>query len=272
MKKQVVAITGGSSGIGKALAVEYVKKGAHVIIGARREDVLGNTAAELEELSPEEDRRVYFHRLDVTDNESVLEFIQFIIGTFGKIDVLVNSAGFALCKEIENTAVEEIESQNDSNYLGTARMIRAAVPHMMEQRAGHIVNIASMAGILGVYGYTGYSPSKFAVVGLSDVLRSELSRFGIRVSLVLPPDTDTPSYHHENLTKPLITHKISGTVKLMQPEVLARLVMRQIEKGSYRIIPGTTSKLVYHLNRIFPNLFFRYSKRIIRKAQDRQSR
>ena len=267
MKNKVVVITGGSSGIGKALAFEFVKKGAHVIIGARREDVLRNTAAELKSLCSGKDQRVEFHILDVTENESVSEFIGFALETFGKIDFLVNSAGFALCKELENTAMEEMEGQMEANYLGTARMIKAVVPPMMKQKSGHIVNIASMAGILGVYGYTGYGPSKFAVVGLSDVLRVELQQFGINLSLVLPPDTDTPSYHHENLTKPLITHKISGTVKLMQPEVLAGLIMKKIVKGSYRIIPGTSSRIVYHLNRFFPDLLYHYSKRIMGKSR-----
>ncbi|MDA3959073.1 SDR family oxidoreductase [Oceanispirochaeta sp.] len=266
MKNNVVVITGGSSGIGKALAAEFVQKGAHVIIGSRREDVLRETTAELITLSVRKDQRIDFHTLDVTDSESISAFINYIIDSFKKIDVLVNSAGFALCKEIEKTTLEEIENQNESNYLGVIRMIKAVVPSMMIQESGHIINIASMAGIMGVYGYTGYSPSKFAVVGLSDVLRIELQQFGIRVSVVLPPDTDTYSYHHENLTKPLITHKISGTVKLMQPEVLAAHIMMMISKGSYRIIPGVSSKVVYHLNRLFPDLLYWYSRQIIRKV------
>lgn len=215
MINKVVLITGGSSGIGKALAAEYVKLGAHVVIGARREEVLRNTAEELKNRAVRRDQVVDYRVLDVGERESVERFVAYVIGKFKVIDVLVNSAGFALCKEFGDTVMEDIESQSESNFLGTARMVKAVAPHMIERKTGRIVNIASMAGILGVYGYTGYGPSKFAVVGFSDVLRVELGQYGIGVSLVLPPDTDTPSYHHENLTKPLVTHKISGTVKLM---------------------------------------------------------
>ena len=271
MDNRVVIITGGSCGIGKALAGEYVRKGAHVVLGARREDVLRTTAAELQALVIRKDQRVEYHTLDVTDDKSVSEFMDFMNANFRQINVLVNSAGFALCKEIDKTSLKEIESQSESNFVGTARMVKAVVPHLMKQGSGHIINIASMAGILGVYGYAGYSPSKFAVVGLSDVLRIELYQHGIKVSLVLPPDTDTFSFHHENETKPLVTHRISGTVKLVQPDVLSHLIMKQIQKGTYRIIPGFSSRLVYHLNRLFPDLLYRYSKLIIRQVGSREA-
>ena len=120
-----------------------------------------------------------------------------------------------------------------------------------------------MAGIMGVYGYSAYTPSKYAIIGYTEVLRSELVRTKISVSLVLPPDTETPQLIEENLTKPGITRKISGSIKPMDADVVAEAIFKSIRRKKYLIIPGPESKLVYLINRLFPGYIYSYSRKII---------
>ena len=98
----------------------------------------------------------------------------------------------------------------DLNYFGTVNMVKALLPAMLERGSGHIVNISSVAAFLGVFGYSAYGASKYAVRGFSDVLRAEVKPLGVRVSVVFPPDMDTPGLANENKTKPFETHEIEG--------------------------------------------------------------
>ena len=125
------------------------------------------------------------------------------------IDVLINSAGVVHPGEFTNLDLEKFHWMMNTNFFGTVNTIKLFLPLM--QSGAHIVNISSMAGILGVYGYTAYGASKFAVRGFSDALRSELKMQGIHLSIVFPPDTDTPQLSYENQFKPEITKEIGGT-------------------------------------------------------------
>lgn len=264
MDKPTVVITGGSSGIGKALAKEFVRKGANVIIGARKKEILEKTQRELSALCTA-GNTVHSYELDVSNEKSIAGFIQNCVKDNRTIDILINCAGIAVCKEIENTLSEEYKDTAAINYLGTVLTVRHALPYIKKNAHSRIVNISSMAGIMGVYGYSAYTPSKYAVVGFSEVLRAELIPYKIGVSLVLPADTDTPQLVNENRTKPVITKKISGTIKPMTAEKAAQAIIRGIEHGRFLIIPGFESKLVYTLNRLFPGLMYAYSKFIIKR-------
>ncbi|WP_428771019.1 SDR family oxidoreductase [Treponema sp. HNW] len=264
MDRATVVITGGSSGIGKALAKEYAARGMDVIIGARRKDVLEKTQKELSFFCTR-DNSVFAYELDVSNGKSIIRFIKNCIKDGKEIDILINCAGIAVCKEIENTLPEEFADTAAINYLGTALTVRHALPHIKKSARSRIVNVSSMAGVMGVYGYSAYTPSKYAVVGFSEVLRAELIPYKIGVSLVLPSDTDTPQLVNENRTKPAVTKQISGTIKPMTAEKAAQEIIRGIERGRFLIIPGFESKLVYTLNRLFPGLMYAYSKLIIKQ-------
>ncbi len=171
--KRVVLVTGASSGIGQATARLLAREGFRVFGTSRK------PAREREdgtELLP----------LDVTSDESVRACVEQVLSRAGRMDGLVNNAGFELAGAIEETTVEEAKTQFETNFFGTLRMTRAVLPHMRQRRSGHIVNIASLAGIIPVPFLGLYSATKFALEGYTEVLRHEVRPFGIRVALVEP--------------------------------------------------------------------------------------
>jgi short-subunit dehydrogenase len=122
----------------------------------------------------------------------------------------------------------------------------------MKQAGGHIVNVSSIAGFIGIFGYTAYSASKFGIIGLSECLRNEMKPYGIKVSVLCPPDTDTPGFVRENLSKPEETKAISGNAGLMSPEQVAQALIKGMNKGAFLIIPGIEGKLIHLVKHLFP--------------------
>jgi short-subunit dehydrogenase len=137
----------------------------------------------------------------------------------------------------------------------------------MKEHGGYIVNVSSIAGFIGLFGYTDYSASKFAIIGFSEALRSELKRYGITVSVLCPPDTDTPGFHEENKTKPEETKAISGSAKLMQPDEVARALLSGMRKEARHIIPSFDGKLIFLLKRLLPGLVEFVMDSTIKKVQ-----
>jgi len=132
-------------------------------------------------------------------------------------------------------------------------MCKAFVP-LMKERGGHIVNISSIAGFLGVFGYSAYCPAKFAVFGFSQVLRSELKRYNIHVSILCPPDTDTPQLEMENKIKPEETKAISGNAGVMSPDDVAEAMINGMLKSKPVIVPGLNGKFVLYASRLIPSV------------------
>jgi len=126
------------------------------------------------------------------------------------------------------------------------------LPHMRKNGGGHIVNVSSMVGFLGVFGYTDYAASKFAVVGYSETLRTEVKWDNIAVSVVCPPDTDTPGFQVENQTKPIETQELSASAKVRSPEYVAAWIINGIAKKRQTIVPGYDSAMIYYLKRFMP--------------------
>jgi NAD(P)-dependent dehydrogenase (short-subunit alcohol dehydrogenase family) len=173
-------ITGVSSGLGRALAEAVLERGG-VVVGSLRDK---DRAADFERLAP---GRAFAVLLDTTDPPDVLaERVAEAVRLAGHLDVLVNNAGYGLLGALEEVSEEEMRHQMDTNFHGPLRLIRAVLPHFRERRAGHIVNISSIAGFTGQPGLGVYNASKFALEGLSEALRQELKPFGIRVTIVEP--------------------------------------------------------------------------------------
>jgi NAD(P)-dependent dehydrogenase (short-subunit alcohol dehydrogenase family) len=177
-QQRIVLITGASSGIGKACAEHLAARGFRVF-GAQRHSINDNSGA-VESLT-----------MDVDDEESVDRAIQIVIERTGRFDAVVNNAGFALMGSVEDTSIEEAKAQMETNFFGVLRVCRAVLPIMREQRTGHIINISSLAGVLGLPFSGLYSASKFALEGMTESLRLEARRFGIRVVLIEPGDFRT---------------------------------------------------------------------------------
>jgi NAD(P)-dependent dehydrogenase (short-subunit alcohol dehydrogenase family) len=172
-------ITGASSGLGWAFARYAVESGYNVVATARSVDKLNELAA----LAPD---RVLVHRLDVTVAEDAQNAVAAAKARFGKIDVLINNAGYAVIGAVEETSDAEWRAQLDTNFFGTVSVIRAALPQMRAQKSGAIVNISSSGGQLSFAGFGAYSASKFAMEGMSEALAQEVGQLGIKVLIVEP--------------------------------------------------------------------------------------
>jgi short-subunit dehydrogenase len=183
--------------------------------------------------------------------------------------VLINSAGRARPDYFDRIPCEQMDATMRVNFYGVWHSVSALLPHM-KQKGGHIANVSSIAGFLGVFGYTDYCASKFAVMGFSEALRSEVKPYDIRVSVLCPPDTDTPGLAAEEGTKPEETRMIAANAKVLQPEAVAKALIKGIERGRFMIIPGLDGKFTWLIKRLFPRLVDAVMDMKIRKAQKRQ--
>jgi 3-dehydrosphinganine reductase len=266
-KDKIVVISGGSSGIGKDLAINLAQKGAHVAICARRQNVLDEALEEIKEYRQNDTQKFLAKSTDISVYNQVDSFIQTVIVEMGIPDVLLNNAGLSICDHIHNIKPDQFKQLVEVDYLGYVYPVLALLPHLKKRKSGYIANISSMAGVIGVYGYSAYSPPKFAVNGFSEVLRYELAKYNITVSLILPPDADTPQYRRENDTKPEATYAIAGTIKLMDSDELAKMIIKAMEKEKYYIIPTLMGKLTFFVNRVFPFIVRWVMQSAIKKAE-----
>jgi 3-dehydrosphinganine reductase len=224
-----VLITGGSSGIGLAVAEACVRRGSRVSIVARDEARL---AAARELLTaPASEARVGAAAADVTDAAALRSAIDGLVERQGPVDVLVTSAGYAHPGRFVDLDVSVFRDQMEVDYFGTLHAVRAVVPSMVERRRGHLVLVASTVAFVGIYGYSAYAPAKHAVRGLAETLRPELKPFGITVSCAYPPDTATPGFEREDEHKPEITKRISGAIRPRPAAAVAAAVVKGIERN-----------------------------------------
>ncbi|CAI8016895.1 3-ketodihydrosphingosine reductase [Geodia barretti] len=234
-----VLITGGSSGIGKAVAKEALLRGAEVVtILARNEEKLEATKSELERLiTPKLDQRVNTISADVC-SEELQEELEIGLSGLPPVDVLINSAGITFTASFQDTTPQDFEKQLQVNVLGSVRPTKVLLPDMIEKQQGRIVFISSMAGQTALYGYTAYSASKYAVRGLAEVLDMELKVHNIRVSVSFPPDTDTPMLQGELGQRSPIVKAQAGFGSVFKAESVARDICRGIERGKFLITHG----------------------------------
>lgn len=175
-----------------------------------------------------------------------------VISEAGVPDVLVNAAGAAHPGYVEQLEPQVFRWTMDANYFSTVYAAKAVLPGMMARRSGHNINISSAAGFLGVFGYTAYGASKFAVAAFSAVLRAEMKRYNIRVSIAYPSDTNPPQLEYENRFKPPETKAISGISAPLEAVQVARSIVRQAQAGRYAIFTSFDMRLVYLLSKCLP--------------------
>ncbi|SDD95901.1 Short-chain dehydrogenase [Cupriavidus sp. YR651] len=180
--QETVLISGGNSGMGLSTSLLLARRGYRVFAGARSDAGLATIRQE----AGEQELQVTPVRLDVQDTGSVAAAVDHVLVTAGRLDVVVNNAGFGLVASVEDGTDEEFIRQFDVNVFGVLRLIRAAVPAMRRAGRGVVVNVGSFLGHMGLPLLTHYNASKYAVEGISDSLRLELSPFGIRVHTVAP--------------------------------------------------------------------------------------
>lgn len=257
MRSRVVLITGAASGIGRACAEHLVARG-HVVYGGDRSEATYTTS-------------VRPLMMDVNDDLSVEAAVSHIIGEEGRIDVLVNNAGFGVAGSIEDTSMEEARAQLETNFFGPLRVIRAVLPHMRSQASGMIVSVASIGGLIALPFQGLYSASKFALEGLSEALRMELRPFGIGVVVLEPADCQTGFTAARRLVATAgdgpYQEAFVGSLAVIEedeingadPRVVAHRLEQIIKTRSPRLrymAGAPTERLAVLLKRLLPHRFF----------------
>lgn len=188
---KIALVTGGATGIGKAIAQLLVESGAKMLIGSRRTDVVEAAVKEIARATEtdetnEAEPQVSGVGLDVTQDNSVQRAIRRAVDLYGTLDILVNCAGFTIRKPTFELSIEEFQSIMDVHVTGSLRCAQAAGRLMREQHAGAIINIASIAGYADMSEITGYTTAKSGIFGLTYALANEWAQFGIRTNAIAP--------------------------------------------------------------------------------------
>jgi NAD(P)-dependent dehydrogenase (short-subunit alcohol dehydrogenase family) len=259
---KVVVITGAGSGIGQALAVQFARKGARLALS----DISAQGLEATRQLMPAgTDMRMYV--LDVASREAVFAHAEAVQREFGTAHVVINNAGATIIGTVDHTTVEEFEWQLGINMWGVLYGTKAFLPMMLAQRDGCIVNISSVFGLLGFPTQGAYNMSKFAVRGLTECLWAELEGTGVRAVCGHPGGIRTnidkvarraaaanadEDLFGDNADKLLVT----------PPADCAAQIIRGLERGQKRILPGHRASTLFWLSRLFPNRYHAVLKRM----------
>ncbi|EGC28764.1 hypothetical protein DICPUDRAFT_43831 [Dictyostelium purpureum] len=253
-KNKHVVVVGGSQGIGKELVYLLLKEQCSTVSVISRN--LANLRSVIDDCPNEVSNanthlknkslksKIEIYSCDITQKDKVKETIKSIIDKGTPIDCLINCAGFAIPGYFIEQDEEIFERTMKLDYFGSVYTTKEIVPHMIENgTGGHIVFVSSTCGLVGVPGYSTYCPTKFAIKGFAETLRSELKPYNITFSVVYPPDTDTPGYKQENLTKPEETVAISGGGKAVPAIEVAKCIVSGVKNGDYHIAYDLATKL-----------------------------
>jgi uncharacterized protein len=258
-----VLLTGASSGIGRSTALALAGRGAKLSLAARRQSELEKVAVECRALGAD----CVSIPADVSSREECERLVAEAEARSGPIEILINNAGFAIFDPIAEARPEDLESMMATNYFGTLWCSQAVLGGMISRREGAIVNVGSIAGIMGFARMGGYCATKFAVAGLTEALRAETRRHGIRVSLVSPGTTATDFFVTAE------KGKMPGASRLMlaiPPEKVAKTILAAIESGGGRKIVPLGALLFMRLKEIAPgaaHFLMRHVSRWIERSQ-----
>ncbi|KAK3746426.1 hypothetical protein QZH41_012765, partial [Actinostola sp. cb2023] len=256
-------VTGGSSGIGKSLAVQLAKSGANVTILARNEERLQKAKEEVakhlwegrkerlqkakEEVAKHlwEGRKVgKLSMYSTTDLRNILlnsHVFHRPVLVFGPVDLLFNCAGYAICGRFDDLKIDDFKNMMNTNYFGSVYPTYAVIKSMKARQQGHVVFVSSMGGQFGIFGLSAYSASKFAIRGFAECLFMEVKPYNVGVSVVFPPDTDTPGFENENKNKPEETHLICSSGGLFPPDHVAQKQSSKVSSTN-NVIKGVQSR------------------------------
>ncbi|HYX35305.1 MAG TPA: SDR family oxidoreductase [Oligoflexus sp.] len=259
IQDSVVVITGASSGIGRAAALDFAKQGARLVLAARSEDQLQEVAEACERLGA----TALVVPTDVSQHEAVKQLAERAITTFGGIDVWVNDAAVSLFARLEDAPWEDYRQVIETNLFGYIHGTRVVVPHFRERGRGTLINISSMVGKTGAPYISAYAISKAAIIGLSDSLRQELLDLpDIHVCTVLPASIDTPIFQHA-------ANYTGKAVKPMNPiydvEAVASEIVKLALHPRREVYVGGAGRRIGLLSRIAPGLAQRMMAKQVNK-------
>ncbi len=252
LQDSVVVITGASSGIGRATAHEFARRGANVVVAARRDSLLQDVANECKQLSGREALAV---ATDIQDEQSVQNLAQQAVAKFGHIDVWVNNAGVGAFGRFEETPPKIFRDVLETNFFGTVYGARAVLPYFRKQQEGTLINVSSLLGSIGGAYYTAYTASKFAVRAFGEGLREEVEVLdgakNIHVCTVMPATIDTPFFHHA-------ANYTGRAVKAMPPvypaEQVAMTIVRLSQKPKRETYVGNMGRMIGFMHNVAPGL------------------
>jgi short-subunit dehydrogenase len=252
----VVLITGGSRGLGLALAREFASEGCALAICARDGNELERAGHELQSRGA----TVRTFICDLTDRDQVNSMVRDVIDQYGRLDILVNNAGTIQVGPVENVTVQDFEDAMGVMFWAPVYTTMAALPHMRERRSGRIVNITSIGGKVSIPHLVPYSCAKFAAVALSEGLCAELSRFGIKVTTVVPGLMRTGShlnaYFKGDAAREFLWFSMGAATPLVSisAERAARSIVRAVKRGSGETILSLPANLMARLHGAVPEL------------------
>jgi short-subunit dehydrogenase len=249
IENSVIVVTGASSGIGRATAVELARRGAKLVLVARREDVLAEVARECG------GEGVLVAPADVSDAAAVERVAERAVAEFGRIDGWVNNAGVTMFGRLVDVPLDDVRRVLDVNLMGQVHGARAALPRMIAQGSGVLVNVSSILGVIAQPYGSAYTMSKFAVRGLSISLREELRLSGVKgvhVSTVLPAAIDTPVYasaaNHSG-------RRVGPPPPVYRPERVAATIVAQLRRPRRQVVSGgVLGRLFVAQHRLAPGL------------------
>ncbi|MCO5972470.1 SDR family NAD(P)-dependent oxidoreductase [Actinoallomurus soli] len=242
----VLLVSGASRGLGREIVRTALTAGHRVVAGARQ-------ASALDDLAAEHGERLTVVPLDVTDDQAAEAAVATAVDRYGRLDVLVNNAGYANVASIEDADFDDFRAQVDTNLFGVVRLTRAALPVMREQRAGHIIQVSSVGGRLATPGLGAYQTAKWAVGGFSSVLAGEVAPLGIKVTVLEPGGMRTdwagssmridpirPEYA-ETVGRMAAMHGDGRVTMASDPAKVAGLVLEvaALEEPPLRLLVGT---------------------------------
>lgn len=251
---RVAVITGGSSGIGLAVAQQLARTGVAVVLGARRADRLDDAVRGIRAAGGHAESVV----TDVTSEADVLRLVGHARQTFGRLDIAICNAGFGYYGRVEDTPAATMHRMMDVNFMGTFYGARAALPVFRAQGSGHLIIVSSIVGQRGIAQMSGYSATKAAQVGFAESLRAEFAGTAIRVSVVFPVSTDT-EFRHAMARD--YGHSVAGLGPNQSVEHVGRAIVACVHRPRPEVYPHALSRGLAILNAVAPG----FTDRLVRK-------
>jgi NAD(P)-dependent dehydrogenase (short-subunit alcohol dehydrogenase family) len=267
---KVVYITGGSSGIGLSCARAFASLGAHITIFARDISRLEDASRDIARHARSQGQLIHAVSMNVSDNEETASKTKEAMALTGPPHVAIANAGIGYAELFLNTPFSAFDAVMKTNVYGVRNFIAGVLPAMAY--GGRIAIVSSLAGLIGMYGYTSYSTSKFALVGLAECLRAELKPMGISVTLVCPPEVDTPFLPQEAEHLPVESKVIKAFCGRISPERAARAVVKGVSRRRFLVIPGVLANVMYTIHRLSGGLLTRYASDALVWAVQRPAR
>ncbi|MBX2985260.1 MAG: SDR family oxidoreductase [Bacteroidia bacterium] len=258
LKGKRIVITGASSGIGRALAIEAVRRGANVCAGARNVEALAELVQQCGQTT------LITHQLDVADKESCEAFIAFAAKQMGGIDVLINNAGISMRANFVELDVSVLERVMQVNFWGAVYCTHAAMTYLLKSK-GSVVGVSSVAGFNGLPGRTGYSASKFALQGFLEALRTENLKTGLHVMIACPGFTASNIRNTAlNAEGKVQNESPRNENKMMSSSAVASGILDGIDRRRNILVMTTQGKLSYWLSKFAPRLLSRLTYKVMK--------